>query len=145
MFKHLLIPSDGSATAERAVVEALQLAKEGGARLTALHVVQPFHVFSYEVGMLEDTRASYDRHARERGQFVLESIRRAGREMDVAVDTVLLVAEHPYEKIIDTATERGCDLIVMASHGRRGLQAMLLGSETQKVLTHSTIPVLVFR
>jgi nucleotide-binding universal stress UspA family protein len=133
MFKHLLIPTDGTVTSDAAIRQGLLMARETSARVTALHVVQPFHVMAYGIEMIEETRQ------------ILEAVERQGTEQGVAVSTVTAKDDHPYEAIIRTATERGCDLIVMASHGRRGMQALLLGSETQKVLTHSKLPVLVLR
>jgi len=145
MFKHLLLPTDGSAASEQAIRRALELAKEGQARVTGLHVMQPFHVIDYHVDMLEETRASYDAKVRARARQYLDAIERGAKELGVEATSRIAVSEHPYEVIIQTAHEAGCDLIVMASHGRRGVQAVLMGSETQKVLTHSTIPVLVLR
>ena len=145
MFKHVLLPTDGSLASEAAVRRALDLAKESQARVTALHVVQPFHLFAYDVEMIEDTRATYEAHAKAQGAKYLGAIERSAGELGVACEAVLVLDDHPYEAIIRTARQRGCDLIVMGSHGRRGLQAMLIGSETQKVLTHCDLPVLVLR
>lgn len=145
MFKHLLVPTDGSAASEVAIRQAMAMAKESGARVTGLHVVQPFHVFAYDVEMIEDTRVTYLHQARERAARYLDAIDKAARELGVACDTQVVTGDHPHEAILRTAKEQGCDLVVMASHGRSGIKALLLGSETQKVLTHSTLPVLVLR
>jgi len=145
MFKHLLVPTDGSAASELAIRQTMALAKETGARVTGLHVVQPFHVFAYDVEMIEDTRATYLLQAQARAARYLDAIDRAARELGVACETQVVTGDHPHEAIIRTAAERGCDLIVMSSHGRSGIKALLLGSETQKVLAHSTLPVLVLR
>jgi nucleotide-binding universal stress UspA family protein len=145
MFKHLLIPTDGSAASEAAVRQALAMAKETDARLTVLHVVEPFHVMAYGIEMIEETRESYEAQARERANKILQLAQRQAVEFGVPADTEVRFEDHPYEAIIGTAAERGCDLIVMASHGRRGVQALLLGSETHKVLTHTRLPVLVLR
>lgn len=145
MFKHLLIPTDGSAASEQAIRKALEIAGEGNARVTGLHVIQPFHLASYHVDMIEDTRASYEANVHSRAREYLVPIEQGAKALGLGVDTRTVVADHPYEAIINAARDAGCDLIVMASHGRRGLQAVLLGSETQKVLTHSTVPVLVLR
>jgi nucleotide-binding universal stress UspA family protein len=145
MFKHLLIPTDGTVTSDAAIRQGLLMARETSARVTALHVVQPFHVMAYGIEMIEETRDSYETEAQDKARQILQAVERQGTEQGVTVSTVTAKDDHPYEAIIRTATERGCDLIVMASHGRRGMQALLLGSETQKVLTHSKLPVLVLR
>ncbi|HMA08862.1 MAG TPA: universal stress protein [Ramlibacter sp.] len=145
MFKHMLLPTDGSVASEVAIRKALDLARGSGARVTGLHVVQPFHLLSANVEMIEDTRPVYEAHSEAQAKACLAVIDQAAREAGVSCETCVVRADHPYEAIIQTARERGCDLIVMASHGRRGMQALLLGSETQKVLTHCTVPVLVLR
>ncbi len=145
MFKHLLLPTDGSAASERAVARAVELAREGAAKITALHVVQPFHLASHDIDMVEQTRASFEANVRARGRQCLDAIERAAEAAGVEVTTRIVIADHPYRAIIDTARDAGCDLIVMASHGRRGMKAVLMGSETQKVLTHTRTPVLVLR
>ncbi len=145
MFKHLLLPTDGSAGSERAIARALELARECGVKVTGLHVVQPFHLVSHDIDMVEQTRASFEANVRARGRQYLDAIERGAEELGVEVSTRIVVADHPYRAIIDTARTAGCDLIVMASHGRRGMRAVLLGSETQKVLTHGNTPVLVLR
>ena len=145
LFKHLLLPTDGSAASEAAIRQAMAFAKDSGARVTGLHVIQPFHVFAYDVEMMDDTHVTYMAQAYARAQRYLEGIDKAAKEWEVACETDVVTDEHPYEAIIRTARVRGCDLIVMASHGRRGMKALLLGSETQKVLTHSALPVLVLR
>ncbi len=145
MFSHFLLPTDGSEASERAIQKALELAREGNARITGLHVMQPFHVATYRIEMIEESRAAYDADALKAARRYLEPLERGAKELGVRVDTRAVTAEHPYEAIIDAAKRGGCDLIVMASHGRRGMKAMLIGSETYKVLTHSTIPVLVLR
>jgi nucleotide-binding universal stress UspA family protein len=145
MFKHLLLPTDGSAASEVAIRAAVSLAKDSGAKVTGLHVIQPFHVFAYDVEMIEDTRVTYAAQAQARAERYLGAIEKAAKEWEVACETSVVTDEHPYEAIIRTAKARGCDLVVMASHGRRGIKALMLGSETQKVLTHSALPVLVVR
>ena len=143
MFKHLLLPTDGSAASESAIRQTLELARENQARVTALHVIEPFHWMSYSVEMIEDTRANYEAHMRTLAERYLKAVEGAAAELGVKVETRSVVADHPYQAIIDTAQQAGCDLIVMAKHGRRGLDALLIGSETQKVLTHTRLPVLV--
>jgi nucleotide-binding universal stress UspA family protein len=143
MFRHLLVPTDGTAASEAAIRRALAVAKENGARVTGLHVIQPFHVFAYDVEMVEGTSATYLTQVRARAARYLEAIEKAAEEVGVACETQVATDEHPFNAIISTATARGCDLIVMCSHGRGGLKGLLLGSETQKVLAHTTLPVLV--
>lgn len=145
MFKHLLVPTDGSALSGAAVQMAVTVAKENGASLTALHVMPEFHVLAYGPEMLVDTEERFMRSAREHADSYLRAVGETATEAGVECDTVATVRAHPYEAIIDIATHRHCDLIVMASHGRGGMRALLIGSETQKVLTHSMIPVLVVR
>ncbi|WP_354684187.1 universal stress protein [Cupriavidus necator] len=145
MFKHLLLAVDGSELSESAFRKALVLARETGARVTAVRVCPNYHVMTYQVEMLEDTRETYVREAAETAnRYLLERAEEASAA-GVPCDTAYVVNDHPYEAIIKTAEEKGCDLVVMASHGRRGIQGMLIGSETLKVLTHSKIPVLVYR
>ena len=145
MYTNILIPTDGSELSLKAVQHGVALAKRIGARLTALTVLQPFHVLTTDAQMLEDTRAQYEARMREHADKTLEAAAHAAKELGVACELVHVEHEHPYRAIIDTAELKGCDLIVMASHGRRGVAAIVLGSETVKVLTHSKIPVLVHR
>ncbi|MES2148800.1 MAG: universal stress protein [Pseudomonadota bacterium] len=145
MFKHILLPSDGSVSAEAALKASLLFAKEIGARVTGLHVVQEFQVFTYDTAMLEDTREQFIKDSALRARKILAVIENEARELGVECETMQIVSNQPYEAIIAAAHSCACDLVAMASHGRRGLQGLLLGSETQKVLTHCTIPVLVYR
>lgn len=145
MFKQILLPTDGTVLSERAIGAGIALARALGAHVLGLTVVAPFHTLTFDANMLESTEAGYRRDARERSARYLGFITEAAQAAGVPCNCESAVAEDPYQSIIDTARERGCDLIVMASHGRRGVKAALLGSETQKVLVHSAIPVLVFR
>jgi len=148
MFKHLLIPTDGSELSEAAIQAGVQFAKSVGARVTGLYAMPKFHMLVYGPDGVTDKRqdfADFEKHWKARADQFLAVIMQAARTADVPCETALHTSDQPYEAIITTAQERGCDLILMASHGRRGVQAFLLGSETQKVLTHSKIPVLVFR
>lgn len=145
MFKHILLPTDGSRGSEKAIRKALELAKSTGAKVTGFHVIPKFHVFTYRTEMLEDTREEYARDSRAHAQQYLAVIEKAAKQAGVSCETAYTTSDHPYGAIIQAAKRKGCDLIAMASHGRRGVQGLLLGSETQKVLTHSKIPVLVYR
>lgn len=145
MYKNVLIPTDGSDLAGKAVQHGINLAKYLGAKVTLLTVTMPYHIFTLETRMVEDTPVEYRRHVQADAAKSLASAANTAKAAGVACDTVQMEHEHPYQAIIDTAKSKSCDLIVMASHGRRGIAAMVLGSVTVKVLTHSRIPVLVHR
>jgi nucleotide-binding universal stress UspA family protein len=145
MFKHILIPTDGTSFSRVAVDRGLELAKGMDAKVTVVHVGTPFHLITADSAVLSDTRDAYERHIKAQGAEIISEVEAAAKKKGVNCRGIFVVAEHPYEAIIKTARDGGCDLILMASHGRRGLKALLLGSETQKVLTHSSIPVLVYR
>jgi nucleotide-binding universal stress UspA family protein len=145
MYKHILIPTDGSDISEQAVNYGVALAKAVNATVTGVTVSTPFHIFAAEPHMVTDTRDSYTTRTAAAAANRLAHVKDAAAAAGVGCDVVHAQHEHPYQAIIDTAISRGCDLIVMASHGRRGISAIVLGSETVKVLTHSTIPVLVYR
>ncbi len=144
MFKHLLIPTDGSEASQKAIRKALELASALKARVTGLHVIRSVHlVAGYDMG--EEPRPAIEVELRAAAQRYLEVIEQGARQLDVPVESLVVTADDPWQEIIQVARTSGCDLIVMASHGRRGVKAVLLGSETHKVLTHSGIPVLVLR
>jgi nucleotide-binding universal stress UspA family protein len=145
MFNHILLPTDGSKLSEAAIQKGIELAKSINAKVTGFHVILPFHVFTLQTEMLEDTNEQYERQSKVQAEQFLGVIKKAAEKAGVSCDTDYLTSNHPYEMIIQAAEKKGCDLIMMASHGRRGVQGLLIGSETQKVLTHSKIPVLVFR
>lgn len=145
IYTNILIPTDGSELSSNAVRHGLALAKCIGAKATALTVLSPFHVLTTDTQMLEDTRAQYQARMQKHADEVLGAVARAAQALGVACELVGVEHEHPYRAIIDTADSKGCDLIVMASHGRHGIAAIVLGSETVKVLTHSKISVLVHR
>src|SRR5579864_7189472 len=145
MYSNILIPTDGSELAAKAVEHGIALAKRLGAKITALTVVPPFHMFTTDTQMIEDTPAQYKARMQMQAEKTLGTVAQAATAAGVGCETVHVEHEHPYRAIIDTAGSKGCDLIVMASHGRHGIAAIVLGSETVKVLTHSKIPVLVHR
>jgi len=145
MFTHILLPTDGSKLSEAAIHKTVDFAKTIGAKVTGFHVIPQFHVFTYRTEVLEDTREEFARDSRAHAEKYLAVIQQAAKNTGVQCETVFAVSDHPYESIIQAAKKRGCDLIAMASHGRKGVQGMVLGSETHKVLTHSQIPVLVYR
>jgi nucleotide-binding universal stress UspA family protein len=145
MHKHILIPTDGSDLSEQAVNYGVALAKAVNAKVTGVTVSTPFHIFAVEPDMVTDTLESYTTRMSTVAAKRLAQVKDAAAAAGVGCDVVHAQHEHPYQAIIDTAINRGCDLIVMASHGRRGISAIVVGSETVKVLTHSIIPVLVCR
>ena len=145
MFKHLLLPTDGTPLSESSVLKGIQLARDLGARVTGLHVSPRFHIVTYRTHMLEETRADYERDSRVHAEQYLAFISKAAAESKVPCEPRREVSDDVSQTIIDIAHGSACDLIVMASHGRRGVVGVLLASETQRVLTHAGIPVLVWR
>ena len=145
MYKHLLLPTDGSPLSDDAVRRGVQFAQQLNARVTGFYAMPEFEIVSYTMAMVEDNKEVFVRQARERATKMLDAVQAMAAQAGVQCDTVTVSSDTPYQAIVQTATERGCDLILMASHGRRGIKGFLLGSETTKVLTHSTIPVLVHR
>jgi len=145
VFRHILIPTDGSELAQKAVQYGIALAKDQKAKVTAVTVHSPFHVATLDAEMLSDTHKEYDRRAAERAADYLTVVSKAAAAAGVGCETVSLEHDHAYQALIDCAQDRQCDLIVMASHGRSGASAILMGSQTTKVLTHSKVPVLVYR
>jgi nucleotide-binding universal stress UspA family protein len=148
MFKHILLPTDGSKLSDRAVTRGIQLAGSLGAKITLLSVVPEFRMFvdeTFAVPMSLELQQRYGKAARARTEKTLATISQRAAKSGLKTESVVIVSDLPYQQIINTARKRKCDLIVMASHGRRGLSGLLLGSETIKVLTHGKIPVLVVR
>jgi nucleotide-binding universal stress UspA family protein len=145
MYKNILIATDGSELSGKAVQHGIALAKQLGAKLTVVTVSLPFHIFTLDPQVVEDTAVQYKKRVQELAAKRLATVANAAKAAGVACDTVSVEHEHPYQAIIEIAASKGCDLITMASHGRRGISAIVLGSETVKVLTHSKIPVLVHR
>jgi nucleotide-binding universal stress UspA family protein len=145
MFKHILIPTDGSDLSRKAVLYGVQLAKESGAKVTALTVAEPYPVAAMDAVLVTAGEDEYEEQSRLACEKALEQVKMAADAAGVPCETIREVHDQPYRAIIDAGHALSCDLIVMASHGRRGISALLLGSETVKVLTHSTIPVLVYR
>jgi nucleotide-binding universal stress UspA family protein len=144
MFKKILVPTDGSELSAKAIASGIEFAKALNAGVVGVTVVEPYsysNLSEYRPETLDDYEERMLKMAAERLGKVADAAAQAG----VPVETVTMKSFSPYEAIIDAAKSKGCDVIFMASHGRRGLSAVLLGSETQKVLTHSTIPVMVYR
>ena len=145
MFKHLLLPTDGSPLSARAIDQGLRLAKQLGARVSIVTVLEPLRAFNASSELLADVRESFEKSSREAADRTLQAAADQAAALGVPATTTVATGSQPYRQIIEAASEAGCDLIVMASHGRRGVSGLLVGSVTQKVLTHSSVPVLVIR
>ena len=148
MYKHILVSTDGSKLSKKAVRTAAALAKEVGARLTGVFVVPPYTPPMYSEAVIYTqmmSPARYREAVKREAKKALAVVEIESQAAGVQSNSAMLTSVNPWEGIIRTAKSRKCDLIVMASHGRRGLAALVLGSETTKVLSHSKIPVLVCR
>ena len=144
MYQRILVPTDGSEITAKAVATAVSLARLSGASLVALCVKEPFPYSAISEMQPVPPQEFYDaqeRIAAGRVKAVLAAASAAG----LVCEGSTVEALHPWEAILETAKQKGCDLVVMASHGRRGMAALLIGSETSRVLTHSTLPVLVVK
>ncbi len=144
MFKRILVPTDGSDITRKAIDVAVTLAKSVGAQLYTISVKEPFPYSAISEMQPTPPQEFFDAQERIAAKRVAEVVE-AAKSAGLACQGHTVEALHPWEAIIDHAKRQECDLLVMSSHGRRGVTALLLGSETQKVLTHSTIPVLVVR
>jgi len=147
MYQHILIATDGSELSEKAVESGLALARLSGAKVTTLKVVPRYPRSYFDGGVVVEPAEiqRVEQQWSDAAQDLLNKVKERGRESGVTVETVVAHSDLIAESVISTARERECDLIVMASHGRNGLKRLLLGSETQHVLTHSHTPVLVLR
>lgn len=147
MYKHILLPTDGSELSKRAIACGVRLAAALGAKVTGLHVTPRIAATALEQwargekGRRPRLAAIFDEQAKQ----YLSDIEAAAEKAGVRCECLRVNGDFPYEQILKTAANEGCDLIYMASHGKRGTSALLLGSETAKVLTHSPLPVLVHR
>ena len=151
MYKHVLLPTDGSKLSAKAARETIRMARALGAKVTAIHVVGNYHQRlqdaedGFMLPVIPALKKEYEDRAAAHADAILRPIKEAATKAGVKCDTAVVAGDPPYEMIINQARKSKCDLIVMASHGHRGLKGILLGSETAKVLTHSKIPVLVLR
>ncbi len=145
MFRHILLPTDGSELSASTLKKAVQFAKSLGARVTGLCVIQDIHYAGCEADIGQEFQRQAEAAVNKKVEENLLAIEQAAREAGVPCETEKIKSLQVVEAIVNTAGKKGCDLIIMASHGRKGVGALLLGSETQKVLTHSKIPVLVYR
>jgi nucleotide-binding universal stress UspA family protein len=148
VFTHILFPTDGSALSRKALAVALGLAKPLGARITAIHVMAPYAppladiAFTYPEPVSPE---NYEKAAKKASAAIRVEVEAEARKAGVECDAMSSFSNDPWDAIVDAVSERRCDVVVMASHGRRGLAAALIGSEAQKVVTHSPVPVLVCR
>lgn len=145
MFKHILLPTDGSRHSEQAIFCGVELARQVGAKVTGIYAAPEFHLLSYRMADLSESREQFSADLQKHAEQYLAFLSGVANEAKVACDTLIEQCDHPYDAICRVAKARGCDLIVMASHGRRGLTGLILGSETQRVLAHADVPVLVWR
>jgi nucleotide-binding universal stress UspA family protein len=145
MYKNILIATDGSELAHKAVVQGFALAKALGSKVTVANITEPWTaVVPGEMGMAFPVD-DYEKTASESAANILAAVKSEAAKAGVPCETVHVADQYPAEGIIQTAKTKGCDLIVMASHGRRGLSRLLIGSQTNQVVVHSEIPVLVVR
>ena len=145
MFRHILVPTDGSILSQLAIRKAVHLAKNLKARITGVSVMPEQKFFLYQTDIIVQAKEEAVKQHKTQADRNLAFIEKAAKEVGVPCETLCEIGDHPYEAIIGAAEKLGCDLIMMASHGHRGVKGLLLGSETQKVLAHSRIPVLVVR
>jgi len=145
MYQHILISTDGSEVAQKGVDHGLTIAKGLGAKVTIVTATEPLPVYGFDAGFGPMAYADYSAGQKEAAEKVLAGAKEAADRLGVPVETVLLENAVPAEAIIDTAKARNCSLIAMASHGRRGLGRLVLGSVTSEVLARSPVPVLVVR
>lgn len=147
MFKHILIPTDGSSRSVAAIDRAVRLAKEQGAKVTGLYVAPPeTPVFTEDMASMHyRLPRPGSARAHHLGRKYVKEVKQTAAEFGVPCEVICAVSERPYEEIVRTAHRAKCDLIFMASHGRTGLSRLLLGSQTSKVLALSKVPVMVIR
>ena len=145
MYKHILLPTDGSEFSERAALYGVKLAQSLKARITAITVTAPWQAIAIGEVAVAVPEADYETRSETNAWNFLNKITDAAKAAGVPHSAVHVRDPSPYEAILAAANSHGCDLIVMGSHGRRGLAGLLLGSETIRVLTHSKLPVLVYR
>ncbi len=145
MFKTILVPTDGSPLSEKAISAAIEFAQLASGKIIVLSVAEPYPFSPLHESASAIEASNYDDQMRMRAQQIVDKVANTAKEAKVACEAHVTLSFSPYEEIIRTAKKHECDAIFMASHGRKGLNKLFLGSETQKVLAHSTIPVLVYR
>jgi len=145
MYQHILIATDGSELSDRAVEFGIEIAKCQNAKVTLVTSIRPWHSIAPVEVMLTFPEAEYLKNATNHAKKVLEEAKTIAQKQKVTCETCLISKNEPWQAITEAAEDHNCDLIVMGSHGHSGLKKLILGSETQKVLTHTTVPVLVHR
>lgn len=147
MFKHILIPTDGSPVSSKAVRAGIALAREHGAKVTGYHAVEPVPAHLYGEGYIADKGmvAEFERRQRAAAKKHIASLAREALKAGVPFEPVVQTSSRPYDAIVEAAKKRNCDLILMSSHGYRGLDRLMLGSVADKVIQRSKVPVLVYR
>jgi nucleotide-binding universal stress UspA family protein len=145
MFKTILVPTDGSPLSDKAIDAAIEFSKLVGGKIIALSVAEPYPFSPLHESASAIEASNYDDQMRERAQQIVDKVANIAKNANVSCETCVTLSFSPYEEIIKIARKHECDAVFMASHGRKGLNKLFLGSETQKVLAHSTIPVLVYR
>lgn len=145
MYRHILVATDGTKESQTAILTAVQLASLLMSKVTAIAVTAPLPMYASVDGMLLMSDDTYDEVIGRTADEWLQFARDAARDRDIAIEAIRVESEHPWREIIDKAGTHGCDLIVMGSHGRTGIERLIIGSQTQKVLAHTVIPVLVTR
>jgi nucleotide-binding universal stress UspA family protein len=145
MFKHILLPTDGVTLSDAMLQQCVTLAQENHATLTTLHVIPVYELTAMQSEAVAMSGEQFEEENQAKGRLYLDRVAAAARAAGVPCATLCVKDNHPHQAIIRVATDLGCDLITMVSHGRKGMAAVLLGSETHKVLINSRIPVLVYR
>lgn len=148
MYKHIMLPVEGDELSTRAVNECFTFAKAIGAKVTVLHVVPHVNMHvpvGFTSDLVNDLKKQREEEEVKNGRAMLSEVESSAKSSGVEYENIVVVGDNPYEEIIDSAEKNDCDLIMMASHARRGLDAMIFGSETVRVLKHTKIPVLVVR
>lgn len=144
MFQTILVPTDGSPLAEKAALAAIELAGRINGTVVAISVAEPYPYSPLSEGTSAIASREYEEKSLETAQANVDRVRQLAKEHNVPAEAVLAQSYDPYKEIVDTANKRHCDAIFMASHGRKGLSKLFLGSQTQKVLAHTNVPVTVF-
>lgn len=147
VFKHILLPTDGSRFSLKAAQAGVQLAAQLGAKVTGFHAIETWSPTLYGEGYGIDVKTfqAFERAARRSGERQVAAVGKLAKAAGVPFTPLVVKARTPYEGILEAARKKGCDAIFIGSHGRRGLTRLMMGSVTQKVLSHATIPVVVYR
>jgi nucleotide-binding universal stress UspA family protein len=145
MFKSILLPTDGSDLSEKATATAMEFARLHQSRITALTVIQPMLISALGDGGAVLDAGQYEAQMHDTAREHINKVAAAASAAGIPFEGIIAMSASPSDEIVQAATKYGCDLIMMASHGRTGLSKLLLGSETQSVLSHTTLPVLVLR